>query len=131
MGRAVRAALGLTGVALAAHAAPALTSIGPLRRRLLPRLAGVGVPGHVALTFDDGPDPASTPAFLQVLDEHQVKATFFLLGQMLWAAPALGRDLVQAGHEIAVHGWAHRPMLLRCPPDAGGSGRHRLPLWCD
>jgi peptidoglycan/xylan/chitin deacetylase (PgdA/CDA1 family) len=115
MGRALRAALGLTGVALAAHAAPALTSIGPLRKRLMPRLAGVGDPGHIALTFDDGPDPASTPAFLRVLDEHQVKATFFLLGRMLLAAPGLGRDLVEAGHEVAVHGWDHLPTLIRGP----------------
>lgn len=115
MGRPLKAALGLTGAALAVHAVPALTTIGPLRNRLLPALAGVGDGGHVALTFDDGPDPASTPAFLKVLDEYQVKATFFLLGRMLWAAPGLGRDLVQAGHEVAVHGWAHRPTLLRGP----------------
>jgi peptidoglycan/xylan/chitin deacetylase (PgdA/CDA1 family) len=115
MGRTFRAALGLTGMALAAHAAPALTAIGPLRKRLLPHLAGVGDPGHVALTFDDGPDPASTPAFLKVLDEYQVKATFFLLGRMLWAAPELGRDLVEAGHEVAVHGWDHRLTLIRGP----------------
>jgi peptidoglycan/xylan/chitin deacetylase (PgdA/CDA1 family) len=111
----LQAALGLTGAVLAAHAAPALTSIGPLRNRLLPGLAGVGDPGHIALTFDDGPDPASTPEFLRVLDEHQVKATFFLLGRMLSAAPKLGRDLVEAGHEVAVHGWDHRPTLIRTP----------------
>lgn len=49
MGRALRATLGLTGVALAVHAAPALASLAPLRRRLLPGLSGSGNPGHVAL----------------------------------------------------------------------------------
>jgi peptidoglycan/xylan/chitin deacetylase (PgdA/CDA1 family) len=115
MGRALRAALGLTGIALAAHAAPALASIAPLRRRLLPGLSGAGNPGHVALTFDDGPAPDSTPAFLEVLAEHQVKATFFLLGRMLQASPDMGRALAEAGHEVAVHGWEHRCMLLRGP----------------
>ncbi|GAB2867456.1 polysaccharide deacetylase family protein [Actinoallomurus bryophytorum] len=114
--RQVRAVvLGAAGVLAAAHAAPAVTSLGPLRRRLFPGLAGMGDPGHVALTFDDGPDPRSTPAFLDVLAEHQVSATFFLLGRMLRAAPDLGRELTDAGHEVAVHGWEHRCMLLRGP----------------
>ncbi|MCO5970235.1 polysaccharide deacetylase family protein [Actinoallomurus soli] len=110
-----RATLAAAGVLAAAHAAPAITSIGPLRRRLLPNLAGVGDPGHVALTFDDGPDPRSTPAFLAALREYEVTATFFLLGRMLVEAPDVGRELVDAGHEIAVHGWEHRCMLLRGP----------------
>ncbi|MGH3379665.1 MAG: polysaccharide deacetylase family protein [Actinoallomurus sp.] len=109
------AVLGAAGVLAAAHAAPAVTSLGPLRRWLVPGLAGMGDPGHVALTFDDGPDPRSTPAFLDVLAEHQVNATFFLLGRMLRAAPDLGRELVDAGHEVAVHGWEHRCMLMRGP----------------
>jgi peptidoglycan/xylan/chitin deacetylase (PgdA/CDA1 family) len=100
---------------VATQAAPALTSIAALRRHLLPGLAGVGHPGHVALTFDDGPDPASTPQFLKVLDTHQVKATFFLLGRMLAQTPELGRQIAAAGHEIAVHGWDHRLLLTRGP----------------
>ncbi|MES9541498.1 polysaccharide deacetylase family protein [Actinomadura sp. NPDC000600] len=112
---ATRLAVTAAGVLAAAHAAPAVTSIGPLRRRLFPGLAGVGEPGHVALTFDDGPDPRSTPAFLAALREYEVKATFFLLGRMLKAAPDLGRELAESGHEIAVHGWEHRCMLLRGP----------------
>lgn len=99
----------------AVQAAPALASITPLRRRLLPALSGAGDAGHVALTFDDGPDPRSTPAFLTTLDEYRVSATFFLLGRMLAAAPDLGRELVAAGHEVALHGWSHRCLLARGP----------------
>ena len=44
-----------------------LTALGPVRRALFPRLAGQGDAGHVALTFDDGPDPAATPGFLDLL----------------------------------------------------------------
>ncbi|MFF7634868.1 polysaccharide deacetylase family protein [Kitasatospora sp. NPDC008050] len=109
-------ALALTAGALAVgHSLPALTSLGPLRPLLAPRLSGPGAPGHVALTFDDGPDPDSTPLFLAELAKTGTKATFFLLGRMLERAPELGRELVDAGHEVAVHGWEHRPLLIRSP----------------
>jgi peptidoglycan/xylan/chitin deacetylase (PgdA/CDA1 family) len=78
-------------------------------------LHGFGRPDHVALTFDDGPDPKSTPAFLDLLARHRVRATFFLLGTMLRRAPQLGRDIVAAGHEIGLHGDTHRCLLLRGP----------------
>jgi peptidoglycan/xylan/chitin deacetylase (PgdA/CDA1 family) len=99
----------------AAHAAPVISTYGPLRNRLMPRLAGTGRPDHVALTFDDGPDPSSTPYFLTLLQKYDVRATFFLLGSMAEKAPALVKEIADAGHEIAVHGWAHRPLLLRGP----------------
>jgi peptidoglycan/xylan/chitin deacetylase (PgdA/CDA1 family) len=107
--------LAAVGGALAFQAAPALTSVQPWRRRLTPALAGRGDPGHVALTFDDGPDPDSTPAFLDLLGTYRVRATFFLLGSMLQRAPWLGRELITAGHEVAVHGWEHRCLLARTP----------------
>jgi peptidoglycan/xylan/chitin deacetylase (PgdA/CDA1 family) len=119
MARAAR--IGLTGaVALAvgwsvAQAAPALTSIPALRRAAYPRLAGIGARDHVALTFDDGPDPHYTPALIAILDRLQVKATFFLLGHMLAANRQIGRDLVAAGHEVGLHGWSHRVLLGRSP----------------
>ncbi|WP_433618153.1 polysaccharide deacetylase family protein [Dactylosporangium sp. CA-139114] len=102
-------------VEFAATLAPPLTAITPLRRAYMPRLAGIGRPGHVALTFDDGPDRRSTPHILRILDEHDVRATFFLLGSMLAEDPQLGRELVDAGHEVAVHGWHHRLLLRRGP----------------
>ncbi|AHI01833.1 polysaccharide deacetylase family protein [Kutzneria viridogrisea] len=105
----------LTGAALAAHALPAVTAVRPLRERFLPALSGVGEPSHVALTIDDGPHPVATPRFLHVLDTYGVHATFFLLGSQLALAPELGKELVAAGHEIAVHGWDHRCLLLRGP----------------
>jgi len=101
--------------AYVAHAAPVLASNRPLRTHLLPRLAGIGRAGHVALTFDDGPDPASTPAFLTELDRLGWKATFFMLGSMTRRAPGLAKEVVAAGHEVAVHGDEHRYEIARSP----------------
>jgi peptidoglycan/xylan/chitin deacetylase (PgdA/CDA1 family) len=119
MSRFARAAgllpLGTTALLAATHAAPALTGIAPLRRAVWPGLSGKGWPDHVALTFDDGPDPESTPQFLDLLARRQVKATFFLLGQMLVGAPDLAKRMVSEGHEVAIHGWTHRNHL-RVPP---------------
>ena len=111
------AAGSLAGVLAGAQLAPALLSIGPLRRAVAPGLAGVSQRHHVALTYDDGPDPVSTPAFLALLAEHDVRATFFLLGEHAVRHPALVREIAGAGHELAVHGWTHRatPTL---PPGA-------------
>jgi peptidoglycan/xylan/chitin deacetylase (PgdA/CDA1 family) len=109
----------LAGAALAglaiAHGAPGVTAIGPVRQRLFPRLAGIGRSDHVALSFDDGPDPASTPAFLDLLAERAVTATFFLLGSMVAKAPGLAAEIVARGHEVALHGWEHACTLLRTP----------------
>jgi peptidoglycan/xylan/chitin deacetylase (PgdA/CDA1 family) len=79
------------------------------------RLAGHGDPGHVALTFDDGPDPGSTPEFLRVLAERNVRATFFMLGNMVAKAPALAAEIAAAGHEVGVHGFDHRYLPARTP----------------
>jgi peptidoglycan/xylan/chitin deacetylase (PgdA/CDA1 family) len=62
---------------------------------------------EIALTFDDGPDPHSTPIVLDLLRAHDAKATFFVIGSKVAAHPELARSIVQAGHEIAVHSYAH------------------------
>jgi peptidoglycan/xylan/chitin deacetylase (PgdA/CDA1 family) len=62
---------------------------------------------RVALTFDDGPDPDGTPAVLDALDAIGVKATFFLVGEQVKAAPMLAREVANRGHEIGLHGGTH------------------------
>jgi peptidoglycan/xylan/chitin deacetylase (PgdA/CDA1 family) len=113
----VGAMLGAGGLVVAGawHAGPAATKIEALRRRTLPAMAGMGRIDHVALTFDDGPDPASTPRFLEVLDGLGWTATFFALGTMVERAPGLLAEMAAAGHEIGLHGWSHRSLLKRTP----------------
>jgi peptidoglycan/xylan/chitin deacetylase (PgdA/CDA1 family) len=90
-----------------AHVIPAGTWLPGVRRALFPTLAGRGMPGHIALTFDDGPDPASTPGFLDALDELDVRGTFFLLGDSARRHHRLAAEIAGRGHELAVHGWTH------------------------
>jgi peptidoglycan/xylan/chitin deacetylase (PgdA/CDA1 family) len=108
----------LTAAGLAvAQAGPGVTALGPVRRTFFPRLSGRGSADHVALTFDDGPDPQWTPHALDVLAARQVRATFFLLGSMTERAPGLAAQIAAAGHEVGVHGFDHRYLLLRGPRD--------------
>jgi peptidoglycan/xylan/chitin deacetylase (PgdA/CDA1 family) len=62
---------------------------------------------RVAITFDDGPDHL-TERYLDLLDELQVPATFFVLGKHCERHPALAREYVRRGHQIASHGWDHQ-----------------------
>jgi peptidoglycan/xylan/chitin deacetylase (PgdA/CDA1 family) len=92
--------------------------VSPIGVRFTPALVGVGRPGHVALTFDDGPDAASTPSFVEALDALGWHATFFMLGEMTRRDPGVARAVADAGHEIAVHGDVHGNMLRRTPRHA-------------
>ena len=67
----------------------------------------------VALTFDDGPHPEGTPATLEALGRRGATATFFLVGEQVDAHPDIARAIVEAGHEVAVHGYRHTLLLRR------------------
>ncbi len=86
---------------------PRLCTLLGIRRRL----DGPGI----ALTFDDGPHPEGTPAVLAELARHSVPATFFLVGEQVERDPSLAAEIVAAGHEIALHGYAHTLLLRRTP----------------
>jgi len=72
-------------------------------------------PGKLALTFDDGPNPAITPKLLDLLDHHHAKATFFLVGKYVRACPELAKEIVARGHTIGNHTDTH-PNLFFCGP---------------
>ena len=55
----------------------------------------------IALTIDDGPDPAHTPEIMRLLDEHGARATFFLISGNVAGADSVVTELVRRGHEVA------------------------------
>jgi peptidoglycan/xylan/chitin deacetylase (PgdA/CDA1 family) len=69
---------------------------------------------QLALTFDDGPDPQYTPRILEALRKHGAKATFFLIGERAEQEPALVRQILADGHELANHSHSH-PDFERLP----------------
>jgi peptidoglycan/xylan/chitin deacetylase (PgdA/CDA1 family) len=103
---AALAAVALNHVALvAAGLWPRSTLLGP-NVRCLPHAAAAR--GEVALTLDDGPDPEVTPAVLDLLQAHGVRATFFCIGERVRRHPALTRRIVDAGHSVQNHSLRHR-----------------------
>jgi peptidoglycan-N-acetylglucosamine deacetylase len=105
----------------AAWSLPALAPLAPSLCRSLgiPRTLPdeAAAAGEVALTFDDGPHPRGTPAMLEALSAAGAHATFFLIGEQVRRAPALAREIVDAGHTVALHGDTHR-LQLRLTPRA-------------
>jgi peptidoglycan-N-acetylglucosamine deacetylase len=75
-------------------------------------LIAPALPNEIALTFDDGPNPACTPRLLDTLAQYNVKATFFLIGQFAEKEPALARAIAHAGHLIGNHSWTHPNLSL-------------------
>ena len=62
---------------------------------------------NISLTFDDGPDEVMTPKILDILKEHDIKATFFLIGKKAKKFPELVARIVEEGHIIGGHTWKH------------------------
>jgi len=107
----MRPAIFAVGAAAAAWSAPAAAAHAPALAAALRIARRVdGLPG-VALTFDDGPHPAGTPAVLAALERAGARATFFLVGEQVRRHPSLAREIVAAGHAVALHGDRHRCQL--------------------
>ncbi|MBD3859345.1 polysaccharide deacetylase family protein [Bacillus sp. 28A-2] len=68
----------------------------------------------IALTFDDGPNPATTTKILDALKEHKGHATFFVLGSRVQYYPGMLADILKGGNEIGNHSYNH-PLLTRLP----------------
>jgi len=62
---------------------------------------------QIALTFDDGPNPAHTPQFLKLLERYGAPATFFLVGRFARSCPELVREIADRGHSIGNHTETH------------------------
>jgi peptidoglycan-N-acetylglucosamine deacetylase len=66
----------------------------------------------VALTFDDGPDTATTPRILELLEKNKTKATFFVIGEKAQRHPDIMREIISGGHEVGNHSYRHDVLLM-------------------
>jgi peptidoglycan/xylan/chitin deacetylase (PgdA/CDA1 family) len=97
----------------AAAVAVSVAGVASLWPQSVVRLLRMAFPGVIwdmrtaervlAITFDDGPDPVFTPEVLEILREHRIKATFFLVGERVRRFPELLRRIVEDGHEVGNH----------------------------
>jgi peptidoglycan/xylan/chitin deacetylase (PgdA/CDA1 family) len=72
-------------------------------------------PRKLAITFDDGPNPAVTPKLLDLLDRYGAKATFFLIGRFVRECPELVRETIARGHAVGNHTETHPNLLWMTP----------------
>jgi peptidoglycan-N-acetylglucosamine deacetylase len=77
---------------------------------------------RLCLTYDDGPNDPHTLRLLEVLAKHNVKATFFVVGQFVKQRPDIVRQVVEAGHEVGNHTFTHPNLIFR----TGGQTRGEL-----
>ena len=104
------------GAVVANHALVTATGLLPRSHALGPNItrlpaAAAGSSGRVALTIDDGPDPEVTPRVLELLAQHGLEASFFLIGHRAERHPALCRAIVAQGHRVENHGYSHSHAL--------------------
>ena len=114
-------------------------AVAPSSQLFGPTIRRTGDSSAVALTFDDGPNPAVTPSLLDLLDRQNARATFFLIGRHVRAFPALAKEIAERGHTIGNHTDTH-PALALLPPrriaaeldrcdDAVAAATGRMPRW--
>ncbi|MFJ6465518.1 polysaccharide deacetylase family protein [Streptomyces sp. NPDC091387] len=82
----------------------------PVRTRPFEELPDIG--HAMVLTFDDGPDPLYTPHILDTLRKHDVRAMFFLCGEMANDNQDLVRRISDDGHTVGNHSWTH-PLVTK------------------
>lgn len=123
-------------------AATGLTAYGaahPRAQLFGPTICRTNSPSKLALTFDDGPNPAITPRLLDLLDRYNAKATFFLIGRYVRESPELTRETAARGHLIGNHTETHPNLFklsqknirveLRLCHDAIASALGKPPQW--
>ncbi|HEV3374105.1 MAG TPA: polysaccharide deacetylase family protein [Candidatus Acidoferrum sp.] len=132
----------LIGAAGALGTAAGITAYGaafPRAQVFGPTVCCTNSPRRLAITFDDGPNPAITPKLLDLLRQHHAHATFFLIGRFVREYQELVREIAARGHAIGNHTETHpnlfwfgqsqiRIELSRCS-DAIQSATGQLPKW--
>jgi peptidoglycan/xylan/chitin deacetylase (PgdA/CDA1 family) len=80
-----------------------------------PTICRTNSPRKLAITFDDGPNPAITPKLLDLLDRYQARASFFLIGRFVRECPDVVREIAARGHAIGNHTETHPNLFLLGP----------------
>ncbi len=128
-----------TGAA-AALGITAWGAVSPSSELFGPALRRTSSPRKIALTFDDGPNPAVTPRLLELFDRFSVRATFFLIGKFARACPVLVKEISSRGHLLGNHTDTHtnlffqssagiREELQRCQDAIAGAAHTQPPRW--
>ena len=104
--------LGAVAACIVSHWVIVGVGLWPRSRWLGPNLtrlpAASAARNEIAITIDDGPDPAVTPRVLDLLDRHAARATFFCIGSHAQRHPELCREIVRRGHCVENHSQQHR-----------------------
>jgi peptidoglycan-N-acetylglucosamine deacetylase len=100
---------------LAAAGITAYGAVYPRSQVFGPAIWCTNSPRKLALTFDDGPNPAITPKLLDLLDRYNAKATFFLIGRYVRECPELVKETIARGHSVGNHTETHPNLLWRSP----------------
>ena len=101
-----------SGAAAAAGVA-AWGAVAPSSELFGPTLRHTTSSRKIALTFDDGPNPAVTPLLLELFNRHSVSATFFLIGKFARACPELVKEISARGHAIGNHSDSHANLIFQ------------------
>ena len=118
----------LVAAPTAALGAAALTSYAAVNARSQlfgPTIRQTDSPRKLALTFDDGPNPAMTPKLLNLLARHNAQSTFFLVGKFVRDCPSLVKEIAACGHIIGNHTDTHPNLFFTGPEET-----HRELLRC-
>src|ERR1700730_1138904 len=92
-----------TGGVCGAGGALSWAAVAPSSQLFGPTIRRTGDSSSIALTFDDGPNPAATPDLLHLLDRSNINVTFFLIGERVRKFPALAKEIAARGHTVGNH----------------------------
>jgi peptidoglycan/xylan/chitin deacetylase (PgdA/CDA1 family) len=132
-------AIASSGAAAAAGIA-AWGAVAPSSELFGPTLRRTASSRKIALTFDDGPNPAITPHLLELFDRYSARATFFLIGKFARACPELVKEISARGHLLGNHSDTHanlffqsragiRGELARCQDAIAAAAHAEPPRW--
>jgi len=103
------------GVLAAAGGTIGYAAAHPASQLFGPSLRWTNAANKLAITFDDGPNPAITPKLLELFERYSGHATFFVIGDFVRKCPSLARETSARGHSLGNHTDTH-PNLFKCTP---------------